>query len=207
MSEIQHQRIAEMLRKSPSSHAATRLSNRCPEPWRRALLKGAIGIAVATAGGLLSPLARADGLEVGQPAPPLVLHTLDGQVIATRDLGGQVVIATFWATWCEPCREELPLFSAYAVRHSEKGLRVLGFSLDSPDALPKVRNVAANLSFPVGLLGSPYAGAYGRIWRIPVSFVIDRAGRLAHNGWNDDQQPWTKEQLKEVVDPLLFRTG
>jgi len=131
---------------------------------------------------------------------------LDGQSIATRDMVGQVVFVTFWATWCEPCREELPLFSAYAVRHASEGLRVLGFSLDGPEALPKVRDVAATLSFPIGLLGSAYAGAYGRIWRLPVSFVIDRAGRLAHNGWNDEQQPWTKEKLQRVVDPLLLRT-
>jgi len=63
--------------------------------------------------------------------------------------------------------------------------------------------VAKSLSFPVGLLGSPFAGGYGRIWRIPVSFVIDRGGRLAHNGWDDDRQPWTSERLPRVVDPLL----
>jgi cytochrome c biogenesis protein CcmG/thiol:disulfide interchange protein DsbE len=68
-----------------------------------------------------------------------------------------------------------------------------------------VRAVAATLSFPVGLLGSNHAGDYGRIWRIPVTFVIDRAGRLAHDGWADDQQPWSGEKLHRVVDPLLSR--
>jgi len=175
---------------------------------RRALLRDVVGLGIAAVGGLFfSPLVRANGLEVGQPAPPLVLNTLDGHSIATRDLLGQVILVTFWATWCEPCREELPLFSAYASLHAPQGLRVLGFSLDGPEALPKVRAVAATLSFPVGLLGNPYAGAYGRIWRIPVSFVIDRAGRLAHNGWHDEQQPWTKEQLQRVVDPLLLHTA
>ncbi|HTP45460.1 MAG TPA: TlpA disulfide reductase family protein [Casimicrobiaceae bacterium] len=176
-------------------------------PQRRALLRDVVGLGIAAVGGFFSPLLCANALEVGQPAPPLVLTTLDGQSIATRDLLGQVVIATFWATWCEPCREELPLLSAYASRNAQHGLRVLGFSLDGPESLPKVRAVAATLSFPVGLLGSPYVGAYGRIWRLPVSFVIDRAGRLAHNGWDDDQQPWTKERLQRVVDPLLLRTG
>ena len=170
---------------------------------RRALLRDAVGLGILAAAGLPPALALANGLAVGQPAPPLVLQTLDERTVSTRDLLGQVVLATFWATWCEPCREELPLFSAYAAQHAQQGLRVLGFSLDSPDALPNVRKVAASLSFPVGLMGSPYAGDYGRIWRIPVSFVIDRAGRLAHNGWTDDEQPWTKPQLQRVVDPLL----
>jgi cytochrome c biogenesis protein CcmG, thiol:disulfide interchange protein DsbE len=160
---------------------------------------------MAAAGGLLSPVARARALEVGQPAPPLVLHTLDGRNIATQDLLGQVVIITFWATWCVPCREELPLLSTYALRHAQQGLAVLGFSLDGPEAMPKVREVAAAMDFPVGLLGSAYAGAYGRIWRIPVSFVINRAGRLAYNGWNDAEQPWTLERLQAVVAPLLVQ--
>jgi len=174
---------------------------------RRSLLRDASALGLAVAGGVFPSFARANALVVGQPAPPLVLHTLDGHSIATGDLLGQVVLLTFWATWCEPCREELPLFSAYAAQRAAQGLRVLGFSLDGPEALPKVRAVAASLSFPVGLLGNPYAGGYGRIWRIPVSFVIDRAGRLAHNGWDDDQQPWTKEQLQRVVEPLVLRTA
>lgn len=170
---------------------------------RRALLRRAAGLGVAAAGGVFAPLARADTLKLGQPAPPLVLHTLDGRNIATRDLLGQVVIVTFWATWCGPCREELPILSAYAKRHAAQGLQVLGFSLDAPADLQKVREVGATLSFPVGLLGSAYAGSYGRIWRIPVSFTIDRAGNLADNGWNDDQPAWTEERLRQVVSPLL----
>ncbi|MGB8078760.1 MAG: TlpA disulfide reductase family protein [Gallionella sp.] len=176
-----------------------------PDQKRRALLRGAVGLGIAAAAGLLPRLTQAKDLAVGQAAPPLVLHTLDGHSIATRELIGQVVIATFWATWCDPCREELPLLSGYAELHAKQGLRVLGFSLDGPEDLPKVREVAAGLSFPVGLLGSPWAGDYGRIWRIPVSFVIDRSGRLADNGWDDAQPVWTKERLERIVDPLLLR--
>lgn len=173
---------------------------------RRAILRKTLGLGLLAGSALCAGPTRANGLVVGRMAPPLVLHALDGQTVATRDLVGQVVLATFWATWCEPCREELPMFSAYASQHERDGLRVLGFSLDGPEALAKVRSVAATLSFPVGLTGSPYAGDYGRIWRLPVSFVIDRAGLLAHNGWNDDEQPWSKAQLQKVVDPLLAST-
>jgi len=80
---------------------------------------------------------------------------------------------------------------------------VLGFCLDGPQNLPQVRQVAATLSFPVGLLPSPWFGAYGRIWRIPVSFVIDRAGRLAYDGWDDAHPAWTWAKLERIVGPLL----
>lgn len=195
-----------MTHESRATRTATHPYELLPDLRRRALFIATARIWIAAAGGLVAPLVQANALTVGQPAPPLVLHALDGQSIATRDLLGQVVIVTFWATWCEPCHEELPLLSTYALRHAAVGLQVLGFSLDSPEALPKVKEVAASLSFPVGLLGSAYAGGYGRIWRIPVSFVIDRAGRLAHNGWDDAQQPWTNERLRQIVDPMLMRS-
>lgn len=194
-----------MTREVYSSRNAAQKSDPSPDLQRRVLLRGVLGLGIAAAGGLLALPAQAKGLEVGQPAPLLVLHTLDGHNIATRDLSGHVVIATFWATWCVPCREELSLLSDYAASHTKQGLRVLGFSLDGPEDLPKVREIAASLSFPVGLLGSPWAGDYGRIWRIPVSFVIDRNGRLADNGWDDAKPAWTNERLQRVVDPLLLR--
>lgn len=152
------------------------------------------------------PPSRADGPLVGKPAPPLALHTLDGQTITTDSLRGKVVILSFWATWCAPCKEELPLLSAYAAQHAGEGLEVLGISLDEPDNLSAVRKVAASLSFPVGLLGSAWAGDYGRIWKLPVNFTIDRSGLLVDNSWNDEQPEWTAARLQRIVTPLLQRS-
>ena len=167
------------------------------------MLQGAATLGLLGITGLLGPAARASSLRVGQPAPPATLVTLDGQRLSTGDLLGRVVILTFLATWCEPCRDELPLLSAYQQRHAAKGLMVLGFSLDEPDHLDQLRAMAVPLHFPVGLLMASQAAGYGRIWRIPVSFTIDRAGRLADNGWKDKHPVWTAERLERVVDPLL----
>ncbi|MBB6246589.1 TlpA disulfide reductase family protein [Rhodanobacter sp. A1T4] len=145
----------------------------------------------------------ADSLVIGDAAPPITLTTLDGKQIATSDLQGKVVIVTFWATWCGPCREELPLLSRYAQQHAKDGLVVLGFSLDTSDDLDKVRAVSRSLSFPVGLLGDPHVPGYGRIWHLPVSFTINRNGKLVDNGWKDKNPVWTSERLEQVVTPLL----
>jgi len=170
---------------------------------RRRLLRTLLGSATAALAGMLPDAVLANELKLGELAPPLTLHTLDGKKIATRDLIGEVVIVTFFASYCEPCLEELPLLSNYAAANAARGLRVLGFSLDGAEMVADVRKVAATLSFPVGLLGSAYAGGYGRMWRMPVSFVIDRGGRLAHDGWQDKQPSVTSDYLQRVVEPLL----
>jgi peroxiredoxin len=152
---------------------------------------------------LLAHIACANDLVIGQTAPDITLTTLDGKHIALRDLRGKTVILTFWATWCDPCRDELPLLSRYASEHAKDGLMVLGFSLDGPDNLDQVRKIASTLNFPVGLLGDPHVPGYGRIWHLPVSFTIDRDGKLVDNGWKDKQPAWTQQRLDHVVTPLL----
>jgi cytochrome c biogenesis protein CcmG/thiol:disulfide interchange protein DsbE len=171
---------------------------------RRALLQGAGTLGLAVSGVL--ERAQANDLRVGQTAPPATLATLDGRKLSTPDLLGHVVILTFWATWCVPCREELPLLSQYATEHASQGLQVLGFSLDLPEDLENVRAVAQTLSFPVGLLSQSSAPGYGRIWRLPVNFTIDRDGRLVDDGWRAKKPVWTQERLDSIVTPLLTRS-
>jgi len=149
------------------------------------------------------PGAFASDLRIGQPAPGITLDTLDGRHISLDALHGKTVILTFWATWCEPCRDELPLLSRYAQEHARDDVVVLGFSLDTPDTLVQVQQIASALSFPTGLLGDPHVPGYGRIWRLPVSFVVDRNGLLVHDGWKDKQPEFTRERLEQVVTPLL----
>ncbi len=170
---------------------------------RRQLLQRAAAAGLIGAVGVRAPIAEANSLRLGQTAPPATLVTLDGRRLSTSELRGQVVILTFLATWCAPCRTELPLLSDYLARHASRGLMVLGFSLDTPDRLPQLRQLAAPLRFPVGLLAASSAPGYGRIWRIPVSFTLDRAGRLVDNGWRDKPPAWTAERLERVVTPLL----
>jgi cytochrome c biogenesis protein CcmG/thiol:disulfide interchange protein DsbE len=169
---------------------------------RRVANRGAVAWAVLVCTGYFSS-AQAVKLRVGEPAPPAVLTTLDGRRISTRDLLGHVVILTFWATWCTPCRDELPMLSEYAAQHASEGLVVLAFSLDDPEQLDAVRKVARSLSFPSGLMLENSAPGYGRIWRLPVSFTIGRDGRLADNGWDDKPPVWTRERLESIVSPLL----
>ena len=168
---------------------------------RRAFLRSLAALLAAAA--VPAPRARAGALRTGEPAPPATLVTLDGEHISSSALRGEVVILTFWATWCEPCRAELPLLSDYLARHADAGLRILGFSLDTSEQLREVRAIARTLRFPVGLMRDSSAPGYGRIWRLPVSFTIDRQGLLVEDGWKEKQPSWTATRLEQVVTPLL----
>jgi thiol-disulfide isomerase/thioredoxin len=170
---------------------------------RRALLRGAAALSLTGLDAAFAHLASANALRIGESAPPATLVALDGQRISTSELLGHVVILTFWATWCGPCRKELPLLSAYATQHAREGLKVLAFTLDSPDELRKVQPVTQSLNFPVGFLANSSLPGYGRIWRIPVNFTINREGHLIDDGWKDKDAAWTSERLERIVTPLL----
>jgi cytochrome c biogenesis protein CcmG/thiol:disulfide interchange protein DsbE len=170
---------------------------------RRALLQGLAALGLAGLEGRLSQDAKANALRIGAPAPPAILVTLDGKRIATTELIGRVVMLTFWATWCAPCRAELPLLSSYATAFAARGLTILGFALDAHEDLPKVRNMAQGFAFPSGLVADSSLQGYGRIWHIPVNFTIDRQGLLAQNGWTDKDASWTAERFNRIIVPLL----
>jgi cytochrome c biogenesis protein CcmG, thiol:disulfide interchange protein DsbE len=172
---------------------------------RRAFLRKVACAGIAGLSASVSPAERANELRLGQAAPPATLVTLEDEHISTVDLKGRVVLLTFWATWCGPCRQELPLLSAYAQEHAADGLTVLGFTLDDPEDLEKVRAVQQRLAFPVGFVAASTLPGYGRIWRIPVNFAIDRRGRLLDDGWKDKQATWTAERLDRIITPLLTR--
>lgn len=115
----------------------------------------------------------------GQPAPNFTLQTLDGGRVSLAQFRGRPVLVNFWASWCEPCRDEAPLLRQAAVEHAEKGLVVLGVVYqDTPQNARKFRDEFA-LGFPV-LLDEPGAISvqYG-LSGLPDTYFIDREGRIA----------------------------
>jgi peroxiredoxin len=123
----------------------------------------------------------------GRPAPPFELTTLDGQTVSLSDYQGRIVFLNFWATWCEPCKRELPAFTAFTQQNQTANSPVvLAVNLlEGPDQItPFLTSLGVRTSSPGGfsiLLDSnrAVANAYGVI-NIPVTYVIDATGTIRY---------------------------
>jgi peroxiredoxin len=141
-------------------------------------------------------------LDIGKPAPALEAKLLDGTPFSLASATGKVVIINFWATYCEPCRAEMPALDAYYRKHRAEGLVLIGISIDDPNDEAKVRNAMGAFGFPAALAQNASFEGYGRIWHIPLTFVIDRHGNTRKDGWyveNGIDLPL----LERTVTPLL----
>jgi cytochrome c biogenesis protein CcmG, thiol:disulfide interchange protein DsbE len=138
----------------------------------------------------------------GAPAPALDGKLFDGSRFSLADHAGKVVVLNFWASWCAPCREEMPALDAYYRRHRGEGLEVIAISMDKPKDEAKAREIMRALSFPAAFGSEMNIKGYGRISLLPMTFVIDRLGVLRKDGRYGDP-PLDTEILEATVTPLL----
>ncbi|MBZ5573057.1 MAG: redoxin domain-containing protein [Acidobacteriia bacterium] len=111
-------------------------------------------------------------------APDFSLSGLDGHTLNLSDYRGKVVLLDFWATWCEPCREETPHFVELQNKYQDQGFQIIGVSMD--DGPEPVRDFYQQfkMNYPV-VMGSAKTGElYGGVLGLPIAFLIGRDGRI-----------------------------
>ena len=131
-----------------------------------------------------APATQEEGAACMANAKPANLNftvkDLDGKDVSLTSYKGKVILLNFWATWCGPCKAEIPGFVELQEQYGKDGLIVLGYSVD--DDAPKARAFAAEykMNYPVllGLGREDIQDAYGPIWGIPASFIIGKDGRV-----------------------------
>ena len=115
----------------------------------------------------------------GAAAPDFALTNLAGTTVRLSDFKGKIVLLDFWATWCAPCREEIPGFIQLQKQYSGRGFTVLGIALDD-DGAAVVRPLAQKLgvNYPLVIGNTQVAASYGGIQAVPTAFLIGRDGRI-----------------------------
>lgn len=131
-------------------------------------------------------------------APGFTLTDLHGSNVSLSDFRGKVVILDFWATWCPPCKREIPDFITLQSQYGPRGLQIVGIALDEPG---KVREfaLANGMNYPVLMGTDNVAALYGGIEGIPTTFIVDRNGNIMNRfvGFT------SKEEFEAEINKLL----
>lgn len=162
------------------------------------------GVTFAVAGAFLGIFAStclaSSGL-VGEPAPDFALKSAGGQNLRLSEYRGEVVMINFWATWCGPCRQEMPLLDELYDRYQRVGFRLLGVNID--DNRQQAMRMAEELdvSFPVLFDSDKAVSEQYRVEAMPVTVLVDRNGtvRYVHHGYQPGYEQHYLTEIRELL--------
>ncbi len=157
----------------------------------------ALAVSGLTAGVVGRP-AGAQVPSLGRPAPDFQALTLDNRRLGLQDFEGKVLVLNFWATWCAPCKAELPLLDEAYRRLAGAGLQVLAVTTEDSLPLSQLKPLARALALP---MVRAFRGPYAPLGAVPTNFVIDRRGMLRYARAG----AFTRPDLARVLEPLLAR--
>ncbi|MFE8069812.1 TlpA disulfide reductase family protein [Marinobacteraceae bacterium S3BR75-40.1] len=154
------------------------------------------------AGGLLLALAtlvQADALDT--PAPDFTLKSKQGENLRLEDFRGQVVLLNFWASWCGPCRQEMPLLDEIHQQYKDLGFTVMAVSVDEDPANADDFLAKVPVSFPVLYDNESRVSEMYGVDAMPTTVIIDRDGtrRFIHRGYQPGYEEHYREQVKQLI--------
>lgn len=138
-------------------------------------------------------------VQVGEVAPDFTRADFTNKQLQLSDYRGKLVLLNFWATWCPPCREEMPLFSKWQRAHNAKGLQVIGVSMDDDAALVKEFLAAHPVSYPIVMGDVKLAETYGGVLGLPLSYLIDTQGRVVARYQGEADLVKMEAKIKELL--------
>lgn len=139
--------------------------------------------------------------DAGGPAPAFTLTTLTGQPAALSQYKGQVVLVNFWATWCGPCQQEMPLLDAIYREYKPAGFTLIGVNVDKTVAPVKDLLSRKPVSFPVLLDPANQVSKAYHVDEMPSSVIIDRKGqiRYIHRGYRPGDENEYHNRIRQLI--------
>ena len=143
----------------------------------------------------------ASALDAGAKMPEIGLTDLSGKTVNVASLAGKVVVIDFWATWCAPCKEELPVLQKLYKKYAAQGLVVVGVSVDKDAANIPSFMKKLGVTFPVVHDANHQVSGRYQPPRMPSSYIVDRKGivRYVHGGFRADDAAVFEKQIKELL--------
>ena len=141
---------------------------------------------------------------VGEPTPPLALEDMQGRAHRLSDYRGKVVLVNFWATWCAPCRDEMPSIERLRASLAGEPFEVLAVNLAEPRSRIERFLAQMPLSFPVLLDRNSRTAKAWRARMLPASYLVDATGRIraVHYGELDWAGPEARARVRELLDSI-----
>jgi len=164
-------------------------------------LSNSIKLAAAFAGVLLMQAVMASSVKVAEQAPDFTLKSLDGPNLRLEEYRGQVVLINFWASWCGPCRQEMPILDRLHQRYEDTGFAVLGVNVEGKvDPAQEIVD-KTKVTFPVLIDEGQSVSELYELEAMPSTVVVDRDGvvRYVHRGY----KPGDEAKYVEVVKKLI----
>ena len=136
----------------------------------------------------------------GKLAPDFTLTSLDGKTVRLSDFRGKAVLLNFWATWCEPCKIEMPWFVEMQKQYGDQGLQILGVAMD--DASPKDISQFAKemgVNYPIVIGRDSVGDAYGGVQFLPATFYIGRDGKVVNKVFGLKGRGEIQDSIKKAL--------
>jgi cytochrome c biogenesis protein CcmG/thiol:disulfide interchange protein DsbE len=165
-------------------------------------------LAVRSLGGIVAAVAAlslvippAHALDVGAKMPEIGLTDLNGKQVSAASLAGKVVVVDFWATWCAPCKDEMPVLEKLYKKYGSKGLVVVGVSVDKDASNIKGFLKKIGVTFPVVHDANHQVSGRYQPPRMPSSYIVDRKGivRYVHGGYRADDAAKIEKELVALL--------